>query len=257
MIVGLPGMLLALALLSFKEPERQRPSTSPKASDSYSLAVCAQMLRTNANFYSRIFLSAGTLAIVNLTFPAWFPTYLIRVHGLPAVNVGIQFGIVILSCGTTGLLLGPTFARWLAAAGYVDAPLRIGGLASIGIIVFAVAFPYAPGPGTALVAAGGLLFCASIPISAIGFATQTATPAQTRGMISALYTITTQLLGFGVGPILVGLTTDHVFGNPSSVGNALQLVCVCASLVTCVCLFSNLSHYRRLVSPMSQLHSET
>ncbi|SAK63356.1 hypothetical protein [Caballeronia ptereochthonis] len=69
-----------------------------------------------------------------------------------------------------------------------------------------------------------------------------------RGTVGAIYSFVAQLIGFGAGPTLIALITDHVFRNPKMVGHSIAIVCAIASALAAWLLLTALPHYRHLLA---------
>ena len=60
-------------------------------------------------------------------------------------------------------------------------------------------------------------FCISLPFGVAPAALHEGTPNQYRGQIIAVYLFAINLIGLGMGPLLVGAMTDQLFQNESLV----------------------------------------
>ena len=69
-----------------------------------------------------------------------------------------------------------------------------------------------------------------------------------RGTVGALYTFFAQLIGFGLGPTLIAMVTDRVYGNPKMVGNSIGIICTIASALAAWLLLTALPQFRRLLA---------
>jgi MFS family permease len=248
-IIGLPGILFALlVLLTVREPVRSKILGGGEDDRQFTTGDAAAFLWKRRAFYARILLGVGTLAIVVLGMPAWLPTYLIRAHGMPAALVGFRFGILVVSFGIAGALVGPWIAQQLERRGYEDAPLRTAALSMFPMLLCCACIPFATSAAGALAAAAGTVFFFSLPTGCMAAALQLVAPSRMRGAIGALYSFVAQLIGFGAGPTLIALLTDHVFHNPKMVGYSIAIVCTIASALAAWLLLTALPHYRRLLA---------
>jgi MFS transporter, Spinster family, sphingosine-1-phosphate transporter len=248
-LIGLPGVLFALAVMAtVREPARSSVTRERADERQFTTGDSAAYLWERRGFYARILLGVGMLAIVVLGMPAWMPTYLIRSHGMPAALVGFRFGVLVVSFGIAGALTGPWIARRLEKRGYTDAQLRTAAFAMIPMMFCCASIPFAPGASGALAAAAGTVFFFSLPTGCMSAALQLVAPSRMRGTVGALYSFVAQLIGFGAGPTLIALTTDHGFGNPKMVGHSIAIVCTIASVLAAWLLFGALPHYRRLLA---------
>jgi MFS family permease len=243
-LVGLPGFAFALLLRTMKEPRRfERTGTDAPTRWSYGQSISAIWARRS--FYLRIFLFTGMNGIVFLGVPAWYPTFLIRVHHMPVAQVGVTVGTITLIFGATGALLGPVVAEFFRKRGYEDAPLRAAACAAVGSFLCCLAIPLTTNSTAALAVIGGTTFFCGFPTGIIAFAMQRATPIHIRGVVASIYTLFAQIIGYGIGPTAIALTTDHVFHDPLKVGNAMQLICGGAAICVGLVLVTNFGNYRR------------
>ena len=248
-LIGLPGILFALlVLLTVREPVRSSVISEHADDRQFTTGDSVAYLWQRRGFYARILLGVGMLAIVVLGMPAWMPTYLIRTHGMPAALVGFRFGVLVVSFGIAGALTGPWIARKLEKRGYKDAPLRTAAIAMIPMMLCCASIPFAPGATGALAAAAGTVFFFSLPTGCMAAALQLVAPSRMRGTVGAIYSFVAQLIGFGAGPTLIALITDHGFGNPKMVGHSIAIVCTIASAIAAWLLFTALPHYRSLLA---------
>lgn len=246
-VVGLPGFLFALSLLTIREPGRSGRGREQFEDREFTLREVLAFLSANRGFYMRILLAIGMIAVVMLGVPAWMPSFLIRFHGVPAASVGFNLGAISVICGATGVLAGPWFARLLERSGYADAPLRIAAVGTTGMIAACAALPLLPGATGVLGLVAVLVFFYSLPVGIIAGAMQLATPRRMRGVVASLNSFFAQLIGFGIGPTAIALVTDKVFGDPRMVGHSLQIVCGIAAALATWLLVAVLPHYRRML----------
>lgn len=246
LIVGLPGVVFALLLLTVKEPERGRLQAAGTV-QKYTMREAWDYLWERRQFYGRIYLGIGMVGILALGLPAWVPSFLMRAHGVASETVGLTMGAVFLVFGVAGVLSGPIAVRWFERRGYVDGTLRASVWATGGIILFTAAIPFMPGPATAMAAIAGATYCFTFPTGIIPSAVQIGTPNRVRGFAGSLYTFSAQLVGFGVGPTAIALITDHLFEDPLKVGFSIAIVGCTAALLAGWLLFSAIRPFKRLL----------
>ena len=249
-LIGLPGLLFgALVLLSVREPVRSQSMSDKRDDRHYTVRESASFIWARRGFYVRLYLCLGLLGIVVLGIPAWFPTYLIRVHGVAPATVGLRFGLLVVTCGATGVIAGPWVARFIEKRrGYEDAGLRMAALSMCCMLLCCIAIPFAPDATTALAASAGAIFFFSLPTGVMAAAMQMGAPSRMRGAIGSLYTFSGQLIGFGLGPTSIALVTDKVFHDPKMLGFSIALVCAIASALAVWLMVTALPHYRRLLA---------
>lgn len=100
---GAPGLLLALVLLPFAEPKRGAaeggtPAVKPAPGEGLRLFRIPDFTLVVAGY------TAYTFALG--AFGHWGPTFLSRIHGVPAATAGTFFGGVLVVSGLVATLLG-------------------------------------------------------------------------------------------------------------------------------------------------------
>lgn len=241
-IVGLPGLLLALAMaLTVREPLRQQQADAATLGDGVRVAV--DYLRSRASSYASVFLGiVGVTAIGGSSF--WAPALFERTWGWGVGKTGLAIGIVLLVTGLTGT----TFGGWLAAR-WVRRGLHHGPYLTVllGCCVIFPAFALFPLMPSAEIAVA-LLFVGFLGMSITSGTSPSAvvgiTPSQLRGQMTALFFFTINLLGGLTGPPLVGLVADAL-GGGDNLKYGMAITCAGFGIMMCSVLVWGLPHYRR------------
>lgn len=221
-LVGLPGILLALLTLTIAEPLRRGRALS-------AMVARVTVSETIAFFASRrLVLGYMFAGYIGLSIQSWGLFYwivelFVREYGVSRGSFGVDFGLTALFCGTTGSVVGGYVSARMIRAGITDAPLRIVVAASVLLIPLGVSAPLA---GTADVAK--LIFAVAIfvmgwPAGLVGVATQMIVPNEHRGKVVALYFIVVNFVSYSCGPLLGGFISDSVFGG-QALGRTLSLM---------------------------------
>jgi MFS family permease len=236
MIVGLPGLILALLTLLIVRETPQRLLKTADDQPSFG-AVLAYMGR-HLGVYANLALSLGCFAIYGYGGTAWLPTYLQRVHGFTASEAGLFLGGSVLVMGVSGSVACGWFADRLVQRGRRDALSLTGIPYAIGMVVTAslgtvVTVPWL---SLTLVALQGFF---SLTWAGVNIATlQTVTPVRMRGQVSATYLFFTNMIGLGIGPTAIAASTDHIFHRDSAVGWSIALVGTASMVVACLILLA-------------------
>ena len=244
-IVGLPGVLLALLMFTFPEPVRRKKLTTEGRELTQS---ALKFLRENPKVCLCHFIGFAMLAISFNGFVAWGPTQLIRDFGVDASEAGKAFGIAIFICGGGGIILGGVVADRLAQKGYSDATMRAGIIGGIGLLPMSIAAPLMPNFILGAIGYGAFFFFASFPFGAAAAALQLMTPPHLRAQLSAVYLLVLNLIGIGGGPLMIGAISDHVLGGPAEIGSAMALTGLLTVPLGVVILVASLPAYRKLQS---------
>lgn len=208
-IVGLPGLLLCIFVLLFvREPERREVGVSPPT-----FAAFREYFNARRKLYLSHFLGFSFLVMYGYALTAWAPSLLARVHGMTAAEASLKLGIVILLAAPAGVMIGSAMTQRLRHRFGRASVLRVGMIAAIAAVIPAVLYPLATSPMLVLLLIGFTQFFISLPFGVAPAALHEVTPNQYRGQIIALYLFVINLIGLGMGPVLVGAMTDHIFRN--------------------------------------------
>ncbi|HWH80848.1 MAG TPA: MFS transporter [Burkholderiaceae bacterium] len=242
-IVGLPGLLLA-ALIWFTVREVPRGGAETKAVDLRPLGL-AEVLRFLAGQRSVLL---GTLAFsmssfCSATIIAWVTPLLQRVHGLSNAQAGMRVGPILGLAGIAGGVIAALIMtrlsrrdmRWTlwatAASMLVAAPAF-------------VLFCFAPTPGIALAALAVTTLCSGFQIGPFVAALQSAVKVRMRALTGACNMAATTMLGWGLGPLAVGMLSDAL--QPRFGVDALRYALLCGSLTLVIGAFLALRAARHL-----------
>jgi predicted MFS family arabinose efflux permease len=215
--LGIAGLVLApLLLLTIREPERgsydrhSAPATNP------SLAEVVRKLVSKSAFWL-LSLGAACGSIMGYGLLFWLPSFFQRSYGMSLLQASRLLGALILIGGATGLTLGGYLADRYGQR-------NPAAYALIPALAFAAVAPcYALGMSLPM---GPLAFlCYLIPaalqlawLGPIVTAIQHLVPASMRALASALFLFINNLLGLGLGSLLLGFASDRLaahFGSAS------------------------------------------
>lgn len=227
LVVGAPGLLVALLVLAVAEPRRKGAGPSLAARPAAALGA----LRRHWRAYGVVIVGCSVVNIAFHGLSAWAPTLLGRVHQLEQGQIGLILGLGFLGPGCAGLLLGGWVAdRWLAT-GRLDANLRMALIGALGAAAMLSGLVLSPGTAATVVFLYGAIFMMMFPMGAAPAALQIICPPDLRGRIAAVYMLALNLIGMGIGPTAVALLTDYGFADPMAVGRSIGLVGLTAGLI--------------------------
>ncbi len=245
LIVGLPGLAVALLLLTIREPTRKGLG---RASDGNPVAPMSHVwayIRDNAATFVCLNLGVALVTLHLYGLLSWTPSMFIRRFGWSAEETGVVFGLVVMISGTLGLLTGGRLADWVSEQGRSDAPMLATALAAVGCLPFGVAYPLAPSAEWATALLAPAFFFISIPFGAAPAAIQRMMPNGMRAQATAVYLFVVNIIGMGLGPTAVAVLTEDVFHDKLKVNDSLAIVGGVAQAVAAILLFGGLKSYRR------------
>ncbi|MFM9977525.1 MAG: spinster family MFS transporter [Sphingomonadaceae bacterium] len=231
-VVGLPGLLVALLVATVREPQR----TGLKVGAHPNFSQVRGHLSTWRSAYGLLIVGYAVSGIMWNGAIAWIPTYFIRHFGWTASQVSLPYGLITIGGGVGGINLGGWIATRLRQCGRRDANIIVGLIAIAVAMPSGIAATFAGTPNLALALFAVFLFGCAIPWGGAVAALQEITPNQMRGQVSAIYLFCLSLIGIGVGPTLVAGFTDHLFGDDAALGKSIALTIAIAAPVSALLL---------------------
>jgi MFS family permease len=244
LILGLPGLLFALLVYTFREPIRKNLARTAAGVTKLSMAETFAEIRSRWQSVLGISIGFVFQAACNYGFTAWVPTYFLRVHGWTIGQTGRALGFLILAFGCLGLYLGGWLSERWQRRGIVDAPLLVGIPCAIGILVFLVPAMLMPSAAWSLALIGPGLFFLVLPMGTAGAALQLIFPNQVRAQVGALYLFILNLGGLTLGPLMPGLFADYLFQDPKMIGTGLSLTMAVSAVLMLVVILATRRPYR-------------
>jgi len=241
--LGIGTLGLPLALLIFAVPEPVRQPALRAAGETGDLAH----FRRHWKFYVAHIAGFSALCHVTAAHTAWSATFLLRHYHWSVSEVGTVMAGLSLIGGGVGMYGSGLLADWLFRKGYRDAHLR---LYVIGAPVMAAAALLAySGLNAALTMIGyGVLGVGAAFIAVAASALQLATPPQRRGLVSAVFLMIYNIIGFGFGPAVVALFA-RTFDN--DIGKGMMLTWGLAAPIIVICLVLALRPMRQAVAEVT------
>ena len=201
---GAPGLLLAIILLPFSEPERgqaeHQPTAKPRLGDVTGLFRSRNYCLVVAGY------TAYTFALG--AFGIWGPTFLHRVHGVSVKASGTFFGSVLVVAGLVGTLLGGlTASAWQRRnrAGYASV-LCLSVLTAAPLAVFSFWTTNKAISMSCLALAMFFIFLCTGPVNTLILES---VPVNLRASAMAVSIFAIHLFGDIWSPKIVGRLSDH------------------------------------------------
>lgn len=226
LIVGPPGLLVALWMLTVSEPPRRGVIT---ANTNFAAVWNFVFARPNARFYVGITAGVSLLTMLFNAAAFWIPAHLMRVHGYSPAQVAATYGPLMMIFGAAGVLSGGALADYWRRSGRQDAELRVALFSALALWPIAVWTFRTADAGTMILLLGPMLFLSSFPFAATSAAIQLATPNEFRARTSAMYLLVLNLTGIGFGATAAALVSDYVFHDDQRIGDGVALVAAIAA----------------------------
>ncbi|MFO1457321.1 MAG: MFS transporter [Steroidobacteraceae bacterium] len=244
LIVGLPGLVLAILIAAIREPARQELNRALEASTARQARMTAlSYMGERWQAYSSLTIGMCANTIIGYV-ASWNVVLFQRRWDWGIAEIGVALGSILIVFGPLGTLCGGALADRMARAGLKDAAMRVTIAAIVVMVVFTVAYPVTDSP---LVVLG--LYAVAVAAAAAASATGAVallalSPNQIRAQATALYWIVKNLAGLMLGPLSVGLLTDRVFDDPARVGSSMALASAIFGILGIAALVMGFRHYR-------------
>jgi MFS family permease len=231
-LVGLPGLLIALLLFTVREPLR-RNVLRDRAGNAATLKIgeVVDQIKVRSGTVICIAFGLACQSMCNYGIGFWGPSYFVRTHQWELGYAGLVLGLSTIVGGCAGLFVGGSLCdRWMKQ-GMREAPLKV---CVIGVFCAGIALIAAFLVVDATWTAAWLLpafFFMGFPIGS-GFASlQFIVPNQVRGVASAFVLFILNLGGLGLGSLLPGFFNDALFQSEQALGKSLLLTFTIASII--------------------------
>jgi MFS family permease len=243
LVLGLPGLVVALLMLTIVEPRHQREE-KPAAG---TLSELGAFLRANWFVVSCHFVGFSLEGTAAYAVTVWGPTFFIRHFHFAIPDVSLLLGPFLLVAGPLGGFIGGWLVQHWTRKGRDDAPMLTGLIGSTLVWIFIALAPLMP---TALGA--GFVFALSYtsgPLAATGAlaAIQLMTPPKLRAQVVALYFFVVTIIGIIGGASIVAFFTDNVFRSDAAIGSSIALTAAILGPIMSVLLFLSLKPFRQAV----------
>ena len=246
-IIGLPGVLLALLVLSLKEPVRRGASKPEDAT----LQAFFAFVRSHGRTFATLFVSFTMLVLVAYGNFAWVPSYFMRAWGWSIAEAGSVYGLIVATFGTAGALLGGWLASHLAMRGHTDAPYRATLYMSLPLApLAAVIFWWSPDGWWAAFWYAPYQICSAAPAGLAAAAMMTITPNAMRAKIGSAYLFCSNFVGLSLGAAIVGYLTTHVFADDARIGHSLLVVNIIGAPLACLAILVGMKPFRASVEAL-------
>jgi len=243
-IVGAPGLLWALIVLTSKEPPRRGLAPGEKARK-VPLAEVGRWIVNDWRTYLGV-IGGMCIKAMLLTGPAaWNATFLHRQFGWDLAKIGMISGTITLVVAPIALLAGARLSEYWNKQGRHDSDLRIvfyGLLASIPLMILA---PLMPNPYLVLAVNALASFVGTIGFGPSIAAFQVITPNRMRAQMGSLTQFCNNVVAFAVSPLIVALFTDFVFHDEGALRYSMMLNAVIMGSLSALVVWQGLKPYAR------------
>lgn len=231
LIVGIPGVLLALILrLTVKEPVRSGQAADGSPAKSYSIMDTLRYLMTLKSF-PYIAFGCAMSAFVSYGTSNFMPSFMVRYHGIQPSEIGLLLGAITGIGGMTGTFLGGSLTdkfgkndpRWY---------LWLPGLTAVTAIPLALVAYHTSSKEVMLGTYFIVVILSTLYLAPSIAVTHRLVNPRMRAMSSAVLFFVLNLIGLGLGPVLVGAISDFELARTGEDGLKTALtIATCLAIV--------------------------
>ena len=134
----------------------------------------------------------------------------------------------MIVAGTSGLLLAGFIADSWMKRGVNDAYVRTIIVSIVGLLPCALMMGFATSDVVGIAAISLAVFFSAFQGGLSGGTLALMTPNRMRGQATAVFQLFANLIGLALGPTVVAMTTDYIFGYDAAIGKSIAL---CAAVL--------------------------
>lgn len=211
-IVGAPGLLVALILTTVAEPGRPQGYSS-----TVNLGEAFAYLKRHRVVIVLQLVGYSLIALAAYGVGSWIPTMFIRTYGWTAAQAGISYGLFLTAAGTLGGVASGALSDGWIVAGRSDARILLTVYSLLLWVPLLCAGMLVNNATAALVSLGLASGMSSMANSLGPTALHDIVPGWLRGQATALFFFVINMIGLGIGPTAIAMVTDYVFKDDAAV----------------------------------------
>ena len=242
LLLGLPGVVLGLAMLSLREPERR--GRAVERAEGPPLSAVWRFLRERHRLFGLIFLAYLGFSIQGWSLFSWLLEFYVRNHGWSRTQTGLNYGAIAMVVGVTGSIFGGVLAGRLLRSQVPDATLRVAMYAGALLLPTATLLTLVDDPWLGMWLLVPVTFGMAMPNGLMLATLQAVAPNELRGQMVGVYLIAVNFLAYTFAPTLPALLSDYVFQSELALGKSISMLAVVNYSIAIVALGLSLKYYR-------------
>lgn len=242
MIVGVPGLFVALGAFLLTEPKR----FDEKVGQGNMEGRQNVFLHINEHKKTLLPMFGGLIfmALIFYSFTFWAPTMMIRTYNISLTEAGFFLGIITIISSITGTIFAGSVVDYLRNRNYRDAPVRAA--------MFAVILAFPPIVLLSFVnteiAAWICIFIYLFFISSFAplglLAVSGVSRGNVKGQLAAIHAFLMMAFGLSLGPQLTAFFTDFVFTDTNKINWSISATGALVLPISALFFKASLSKYK-------------
>ena len=248
MLVGIPGLLIALAAFFMLEPERVVPKVEEAKEQT---TVVFPHLLVHKRTLLPMFLGLIFMSLIFYSFTFWAPTMMVRSYGLSLSEIGLILGMITIISSISGTIIAGVVVDYLRNKGYKDAPVRTAMFTSLLALPPIALAPFMESIVVSWILIALYLFFISsfAPLGLL--AVSGVSSGRLKGQLAAIHAFLMMAFGLSIGPQLTAFFTDFIFQDTSKLGWSISLTAVMVLPLSSLFFWFSLPRYRDSVEKIS------
>ena len=241
LVVGAPGILVALMAWGLREPARRGKVNADGVGVPF--AEVWAFVKTRRAFFFFVFTAYLCLATQGWSLFSWIVEYYVRNHEWTRSEIGLIYGSIAMIVGIMGSVIGGLWAGSMMV-NKPDATLRIVMYGTVVLLVTAPFLTIASNPWVGIALLVPITFCMAMPPGLIMATLQAIAPNELRGQMVAFYLIAVNFLAYTFAPSLPAYISDQIFQSRMALGQSISILAVINYAIAVGCLAACLKYYR-------------
>jgi MFS family permease len=241
--IGLPGIVIALLMLTVKEPTRKDTLNTEGVLVKPTIGEALKLIWLQRKAYLPISIGTAFTAFTNYGSSAWIPTYFVRTFGWTMQKTGLSYGLIVTIFSALGVLTGGWLADRYSKKGDVLGKVRVGLFSGIGILASCCNFLLSD-PNMILFSLAIPAFFIALPLGSSAASVQEIMPNRVRALASSIFLFFINIIGMGLGPLLVAFFTDSIFHDEKMIKYSLIALYVVGGFSTILCFGLGVRNYK-------------
>tara|TARA_B100001996_G_scaffold367085_1_gene338369 strand:+ start:813 stop:2120 length:1308 start_codon:yes stop_codon:yes gene_type:complete len=241
MIVGVPGLFVAIGAFLLTEPKRidEKVGQGPTIERQNVFLHISEHKKTLLPMFGGLIF----MALIFYSFTFWAPTMMIRTYNISLSEAGFFLGVITIISSITGTIFAGSVVDYLRNRNYRDAPVRAA--------MFAVLLAFPPIVLLSFVnseiAAWICIFIYLFFISSFAplglLAVSGVSRGNVKGQLAAIHAFLMMAFGLSLGPQLTAFFTDFIFIDTNKINLAISATGALVLPISALFFKASLSKY--------------
>lgn len=250
-LAGVPGLFIALILLTIREPKRRSLTGAVADAELPTLRQFGAYFGQNRKTLIHVYGCYALMAFVSMAIALWAPTFYVRTFNLPIALSGILVGVIQIVATASGIYLSGWLSdRWVRQ-NRPAARFRINILAWPIMVPAAALWSVVPSQELSLLFLAVIMFACGLIAASGPVALIEIFGIRMRGLALSIHALISGLVGLGLAATAVALATDYVFVSGNGLAKALLAVPLPAVIAGLIISWTGMGAYQSTVDRVS------